>query len=181
MALRTGVAIPMGMAYSRNATVPVVPAGAASLGDVAGLQVPFILDIGGKPERHIFVGGYLGFGVGSSAGAFSTACSSCGATTKIIGAEVYYSILPDDRVNPWIGYGLGYSWLSAGSGAPEIDLHGFDLARLTFGVDFRLSRTIGLGPYIDYTVGVYTYANGDIHERAVHEWLTIGPRFVLLP
>jgi hypothetical protein len=179
MAIRTGVAFPMGMAYSRSAPTP--SAATASMGDVTGAQIPIILDIGGKPERHVFVGGYVGFGFGGTAGALGAACNSCGVASRVLGAEVFYSILPDDWVNPWVGYGLGFSWLSAGDGVPELDLHGFDLARLTFGIDFRLSRTIGLGPYVDYDVGIYSYANGDIHGRAVHEWLVVGPRFVLLP
>jgi hypothetical protein len=191
MAIRTGLAFPMGMAYSKTAGDPGLPAAAASLGDVAGVQVPIILDIGGKPDRHVFVGGYLGFGLGSSAGAFGSACSSCAATTASLGAQVHYAILPDEWVNPWVGYGLGFSWFSAGSAPNEVDLRGFDFARLTLGVDFRLSRTLGIGPFVDFDVGVYDsrtidaprgrFADGDIHGRTIHEWLVIGPRFVLFP
>jgi hypothetical protein len=194
MALRTGLAIPLGSAKSGDPSDLTAPAARSSLPDLVGWQIPIMLDIGGKPDPHVFIGGYLGFSVGQPAGALGNICSAefdCLATTTRLGAEVIYSILPDDWVDPWVGYGIGYSWLSAGSSPNFVSLRGWEFAHVLAGVDFRLSRSLGVGPFVDYALGIYgdrhvespagTLFDGDIHGRSLHDWLLIGPRFVFFP
>jgi hypothetical protein len=56
------------------------------------------------------------------------------------------------------------------------------------GVDFRLTRVFGVGPFADLTVGQYsttsvdgTSADVPSDQKAAHLWLTIGARFVFFP
>lgn len=65
------------------------------------------------------------------------------------------------------------------------------------GVDFRLDRVFGLGPFVDFSLGEYTgylfspgeYSSDeppdrsyqDIPEKALHEWLMLGIRGVFFP
>jgi hypothetical protein len=58
------------------------------------------------------------------------------------------------------------------------------------GLDFRLSRTFGIGPVVDFSFGQYrtlsVEVNGEtteaaIQNKALHEWLLIGVRLVLFP
>jgi hypothetical protein len=59
------------------------------------------------------------------------------------------------------------------------------------GVDFRLNRIIGLGPFIDFSLGRYTTAtiddgvtakrDGSIAKPALHEWFMVGARMVFFP
>jgi hypothetical protein len=194
MTIRTGLAIPLGLA-KRSAGGDVTAPGARSqLDEIVGWQIPVTLEIGGKPDPHIFIGGYTGIALGEPAGALGQICTdtaSCLATNIQLGAEILYSFMPDGWVNPWLGYGFGFSWLTAGDKTNEVNLHGLELAHVLGGVDFRLTRTLGIAPYLDYSVGVYshrfvtalgsTLVDGDIHGRAVHQWLVIGPRFVFFP
>jgi hypothetical protein len=57
--------------------------------------------------------------------------------------------------------------------------------------DFRLSRVFGLGPFVGFPLGQYSRYHiegitnvtqeGDIAEKALHEWFTIGLRTVFFP
>lgn len=59
------------------------------------------------------------------------------------------------------------------------------------GLDFRLGRVFGLGPFIDFSVGEYfrahidigdsTAIDGTLAQTAVHEWLAFGVRGVFFP
>src|SRR5262249_52435268 len=113
LALRTGYAIPMG-----------------SLHELIGGHVPVLVDIGGKPDRHVFIGGFIGFGYGGTENALSRACDDCVAGSFHIGAQIHYAILPDEWVNPWFGYGFGFSSLGADYGPTTIRLRSFDFAHL---------------------------------------------------
>jgi hypothetical protein len=190
MALRTGFSIPMGKAH-----------GSAG-GDMSNLfswQVPLLVEIGGKPNRFLFVGGYLGLGFGGTAGDLEATCSSSGTTCTAIsargGVEIQYHILPDSTANPWIGYGIGYESagvsMTSGGQTGSISDNGFEFANFMGGVDFRLSRTFGIGPFLSLSIGQYrkyrseilgtVKIEGDISEKATHEWLSAGARFVFFP
>lgn len=198
MAFRTGLAFPIGNVQSGELSTRgddlLVAGGRSSFGELVGPQLPLMLDIGGKPNKHVFIGGYIGLGLGLAAGALQKDCErlgrDCRSLSFRLGAQIHYAIAPDDRLNPWVGYGLGIARLDVGDGGFEAGFRGFDFGRFMAGLDIRLSRTIGLGPYIDYTVGKYAarnveasgaFVDRDIDGRTFHYWLTIGPRLVLLP
>jgi hypothetical protein len=180
MDIRTGYSLPMG-SYWKN----------ADLSDVASGQVPFIFDIGGKVIPALFVGGYFGLGFGGAGGTSADSCkangASCSAVAFHLGVEAQYHILPAGQVNPWVGYGLGYESLGAASSKNGVttssSVGGFEFARLMGGVDFRLTRVFGVGPFVDLSMATYSSgSNGvTIQDTAMHQWLTFGARFVFFP
>jgi len=184
MDIRTGYSIPMGNAFKGR-----------KLSDVSSGQVPIILDIGGKLIPELFVGGYFGLAFGGAGGKSSDQCeashASCATVGLSLGVEAQYHILPNNSVNPWIGYGLGFQSLGMGAkvngNTDTSSFSGFEFARFMAGADFRLNRVFGVGPFVDLSMASYsTYKDdgGDsteIPETALHEWLTLGVRFVFFP
>jgi hypothetical protein len=163
-----------------------------------GWQLPLIVDIGGKLDPHVFLGAYAGLGIGGAGSEVSKTCTggvSCASATFRAGVQIQYHFSPDESVNPWIGYGIGIESTAIsmeGNGKKaSLGLTGFEYGHFIAGFDFRVSRTFGVGPFIDLAVGKYSnehieVANGNttdasIQEKAMHEWLTIGPRFVFFP
>jgi hypothetical protein len=190
MALRTGFAIPMGKANGGDR---------GDMSNIFSGQVPLFVEIGGKPNRFLFIGGYLGLGFGGTAGDLETICSSSGTTCTAIsaraGAEIQYHFMPDGTANPWIGYGIGYESagvsMTSGGQTGTVSDNGFEFANFMGGVDFRLSRTFGIGPFLALSIGQYrkyryevlgaVKQEGDIADQAVHEWISAGGRFVFFP
>jgi len=184
MDIRTGYAIPLGDAFKDG-----------KLSDITSGQVPIIVDIGGKAIPQLFLGGYLGLGFGGAGGKASDQCealnATCASVSFNLGVEAQYHILPQNSVNPWIGYGLGFQSLAMGrkvnGDTVTGSFSGFEFARLMGGVDFRLNRVFGVGPFVDLSMAKYgSYKDDDdnshdIPETALHEWLTLGVRFVFFP
>lgn len=134
---------------------------ARPMSDELRFQLPLLIDIGAKVTRHLFLGGYTGM----------TFADGMGAR---LGAELQIHFAPTHFSNPWIGYGFGYEW---GDG-----IRGPEYARFMFGVDLRFSRSFGLGPFVDLTLGRYTHEDGNaIPETRGHEWFTLGLRVVAFP
>ncbi|MEO7109637.1 MAG: hypothetical protein ABI183_04280 [Polyangiaceae bacterium] len=179
MSLRTGYALPMGSSV-----------GGQKMSQDFGGQVPFLIDIGGKIHPNIFIGGNLGLNVG---GCGDLVANDCATVSLRIGAEIIFSILPRNRVNPWVGYGIGLeaSGISVNNGTQSISLFGPEYGHFLGGVDFRVNRVFGIGPFLDYGIGEYTSAsvtaNGITQDgtfttgKTLHEWLTLGAKFTFFP
>ena len=178
MAIRTGYSVPFGKVRT-----------GANMSDTVSGQVPILLDIGGKLIPELFLGGYLGLAFGGAAGTSKDLCPNCTAAALHLGIEAQYHFLPRGSVNPWLGYGLGFESLALADDA-SIGWGGFQFARLMAGVDFRINRIFGVGPFADLAMGTYSKQNTeirgvtineDIGETAMHQWLTFGVRFVFFP
>lgn len=189
MALRTGVSIPFGKASGDDDD---------SMSDLFSAQVPLIIDVGGKLGEYVFLGGYLGLGVGGVAGQTSDLCDAanakCLSTTVRIGVQAQVHFAPAEKVNPWLGYGIGWEASSVAIRNDGVDssvsTSGPEFAHFMGGVDFRLSRTVGIGPFVDMSLGQYSRirietdefgASGDVDKKALHGWLTLGARLVFFP
>lgn len=187
MAIRGGAAIPFGEIAKNQ-----------KLNDVFGPQAAFSLDIGGKVIPNLFIGGYLGLNIGGAGGKAGDVCSSnnltCTSATIRLGVEAQYHILPDGKINPWVGYGIGIE--SSGLGQSKngqtvtVTATGWEFAHLMAGADFRISKTFGIGPVVDFSIAQYSRtatsgglgdSSSDIKDKTLHEWLTIGARLVLFP
>lgn len=190
LALRTGVSIPFGK---------YVDSSSANMSDFVSPQIPLLVDIGGKIGRYVFVGGYLGVGVGGAAGTASDACdrtnASCASVSLRLGPQVLFFFMPDRKVDPWVGYGIGFESTALGRSTDRLDtalgFAGFEFAHFMGGVDFRINRIFGVGPFADFALGSYTrYSiqndpgpddDGSVDDAALHGWLTFGARFVFFP
>lgn len=179
IAVRTGFSIPYGTAVND-----------VELGDNYGVQVPVMADIGAKITPHVFLGGYLGAAFGGVAGGQARACErqgpgrggvSCSALRAMFGFEFQYHVLPDRKVNPWFGAGVGWEILQLSYGGTTTAVSGFEFLRPMGGVDFRLSRVVGVGPFADFTLARYVTSSGTIDSAGMHGWFTLGARVVFFP
>jgi hypothetical protein len=190
MAVRSGYSLPFGRVQGG-------PGGKMS--DLVTGQVPLFIELGGKPIKPVFIGGYLGFAAGAVAGDMDDRCDTddldCAALSFRLGIEAQYHILPHEDLNPWVGYGIGVESLVIGIAKGDEDgsiTHtGFEFARFMAGVDYRINRTIGLGPFADFTMSQYSRyrvdapviedTEGSHDDKALHYWLTLGARVVFFP
>jgi hypothetical protein len=192
MAVRTGLSFPVGS---------ISGAQGDSMSHDFATQVPLFLEAGAKVHPMIFLGAYTALSLGGGSSAFSDAqgCGkngrSCLTSTLRIGLEVQVHFQPAERMNPWIGYGIGFESASASAngGGPEASesFTGFELARFAGGLDFRLSHVFGIGPFVELPFGTYSHAHvqaangqtadGSITNTALHVWPTIGVRGVFFP
>lgn len=189
MALRPGIAVPLGSTQKD-----------VSQSDVFGSQFAAAADFGVKLNDNFFVGGYIGIGIGGAGGKTAQACDAakadCSAVSARIGAEVQYHILPQGKINPWVGYGIGFESSGTSQKVNAFTISttrsGFELAHLMAGADFRISKDFGVGPVVDFSVGRYSKASvsgdlgagadkSEIKDGAWHEWLTLGMRLTVFP
>jgi hypothetical protein len=114
--------------------------------------------------------------------------------TTRLGGEVLYSFLPRASANPWIGYGIGFSAASVEIAdavqSAKINLYGVEWAHLMAGVDFRPSAAIGLGGFVDLTMGTFQSLYDPVADmtrdipgdsQRAHAWMNVGGRVVLFP
>jgi hypothetical protein len=190
MGLRTGYAVPLGK---------LAGGARGDMSDFTTGQVPIFVEIGGKIVPNFFLGGYLGLGFGGAAGFMDSVCTgsnlTCVAVGVRFGIEAQYHVVPAGKVNPWIGYGFGFESLgvsgSRGGNTQTVSVSGLEYAHFMGGVDFRLSRIVGLGPIVDFSMGQYSKVRSeatgeptvddDIADQAAHQWLSLGLRVVFFP
>jgi hypothetical protein len=195
----TAVAFPFGAATAGRAD---------ALSARYGWQwVPFEIGLGAKVIDELYVGAYLSLGVGAEGSDAPTKrrCEaghdidddvSCSSVTVHAGLEARYSFMPAESMNAWLGYGVGITTASqsisdAGRYDETSTAQGIDFARLSGGLDFRFGRGFGLGPFAVASIGRYSHArttinnvvtfSGDIDNPAMHAWVSLGMRMVILP
>ena len=57
------------------------------------------------------------------------------------------------------------------------------------GVDFRVARAFGIGPFVDVSVAQYSSGkitgditkDGDITDKALHTWISLGAKVTFFP
>jgi Outer membrane protein beta-barrel domain len=189
LSLNAGFALPLGNATGGN--------NSTSMSDVINFAVPFGIQLGYRIGGVVFIGGTFSYGAfGSPSSSSFTACSnsgvSCHSSFLRGGVSAQWHPLGSRGLDPYVGLGLGYEWLNvsvSGNGADSSGQYGgFAWLDIPFGVDFRLSKAIRLGPYADFNLGEYRTANisspssvsGNISPKAIHFWLSFGVRIVFL-
>ena len=153
LAVTQSLAIPMGQRQP-----------GMSEGETYGVQFPFIVDLGGRPIPHLYIGGFAGLALGGGPSGLSADLR--------LGADAKYFFMPDRKLDPWAGLALGYEGQANGEDDSDaaVEFH------IMGGLDFRLSHVFGVGPFADLSLGTYGGADG-----AVHAWLQLGARLVLFP
>ncbi len=170
------------------------------LSDTVSSVIPLQLDVGYFLSSNLYVGGSFQYGIASLADGDS-ACEdgelSCSVSQMRFGVNLAYHFAPESMINPWVGVGVGYETLSLGLSGETNDIEveatstakGFEFANAQGGVDFRVSDTLSVGPFVTVTVAQYAStstrieADGeseeestDIEEKALHGWLYGGVR-----
>jgi hypothetical protein len=185
LALRPGIAIPFGDAGKGDA-----------MSDIVSPSIPLFIDVGGKFIPELFLGAYFGFAGGLPAGLTDDLCQESGGGCLVanlhFGIEIQGHMMPRSQVDPWVGYGFGFETLgvseSSNGAFKSFGYAGLEFGRLMAGVDFRLTRVFGVGPFADLAIAQYSTTSvagnsGDLasDQKAAHLWLTIGARFVFFP
>jgi hypothetical protein len=195
---RLGYGIPMGEASED-----------ADLSDRISGMVPLQLDLGYRVSPAFSIGGYVMYGVGFPGDDLSRICdaaedfpggsASCSARDVRLGVQAQYHFQPKKKLDPWLGAGFGYEWLTLGSdlsgGGLREDsstgVKGWEFINLQAGLDFKVAPGLALGPFLSFSIAEYssfsfscsgnacggiTSASGDIDNEASHQWLLLGVR-----
>lgn len=169
--------------------------------------VPLDIGLGAKVMEPLYVGAYINLGVGAEGSDSKTEgrCEagdgveddmSCSSVTWHAGFEAQYTFSPAQSMSGWLGYGAGITTGSqtisdAGRYSETSTARGYDYARVSGGLSFRLTKGFGLTPFAMVTIGQYTHTRTEIHnivkfsgaisDTALHAWLTLGLRVVIFP
>ncbi len=92
-----------------------------------------------------------------------TAERSSSARGLTPGVAATYHIMPYQRTDPWVQIGTGYRflWENHEVGTPSVMTHGFELAKLTIGVDIRVDKDVALAPVLGADVGLPLWQSTD--------------------
>jgi len=155
----------------------------SKLSDLTVAQIPVWLDVGYMVVPQLMLGIYAQYALVGGGHEFTGSGSGIR-----LGIQAQYHPMEGGRWDPWFGLGTGYEILqtSAAYGDAGVTVKGFEFANLQAGLDLRLGRSWGLGLFVSYSLGQYSsmstsgsYAggqSGEIGEKALHEWLTVGLR-----
>jgi hypothetical protein len=199
--LRLGVGVPLG-----NAGRDPLAGLDRNLNDLTSWRAPVWVDVGYSLSGATTVGVYGQVGTGGT----GDACTfDCDWSDIRIGAEVEWRLAPGAAVDPWLGLGLGYEWLTYrvlvsvdvpdGMGGTETlsgratERFGGPELLLQAGVDFQVEDALRIGPYASATLAQYLTdsftcegsnecpADGSIDGPAFHSWIGVGLRGAYTP
>ena len=116
---------------------------------------------------------------------------TCSGSDMRAGVEAVYGFLPDGFLNPWVSVGTGWQWtrfsLATGTQSAALTFSGWEYFNVQGGLDFNLSRTFAVGPYLGYFGGSYTSVSSSLNGvggssaidsefRAFHGWIQFGAK-----
>jgi outer membrane protein W len=148
-----------------------------SLTDLSSAGGEVTVGVGYRVDRRFAVGVY-GSGSKYATGDFSNGADVWSATA---GVQGNVHLLPDDDWDPWVGLGSGWRghWVKSGTGTDS--RQGWDIARLTAGVDYRVSSEFAVSPYVgagltafftQELAGQQSFSN--VQSPNVNVWLFAG-------
>ena len=164
-------------------------------------QFPIGFQIGGDVTPALFVGAYGTFAPGGVGSVVDSTCQTgalnCSSISFHGGVAVEYRFNVPESFQPWIGYGFGYetnslSESSSLSGtAGWLTASGWEFGRFRAGVDFLPASIVGLGIFGEVSLGQYNHIqaqsaeglsyDGDVSQKAFHEWFSFGIRVRVMP
>ncbi len=100
------------------------------------------------------------------------------------GIEATFHAAPYEHADPWVSVGAGYRmlWEVPGGSAPSTLTHGFELAKVSIGVDLRPSEDIALSPMIGADLDMFSWRSptgGEmtaLSDRGVNAFVFAGLR-----
>lgn len=153
--------------------------GGTSVKDMTAGQAALQVDLGWRIDPRWSVGAFTRYGIALVNGCTDNV--SCSGHDLRLGVEGQLHLLPGSAIDPWIGLGAGYEWLSLSSSTSAVDTEvtfkGPTFALLDVGADYRVSDTVGVGPYLEASAGQFrsTGSSGLARKRA-HLWVGLGVR-----
>ncbi len=183
--LRTGYAIPFGSLAGSTAG-----ASSPNVSDFISGDIPIWIDAGYRlPSPNLFLGAYFQYGLGFNGSQLSPNGTNCNCSTNVVmyGLQAHYHFMPDQTIDPWVGYGIGMESANvSGQNSTGGSYSGWDYAIFQVGADYRgLVDNLSVGPMVMFGLGQYNNASvsqggqsasNSIPNQALHEWLTLGIR-----
>jgi hypothetical protein len=207
LGVRLGVGLPLGDATG---------AAADGLSSIISAEVPVWFDAGYRFTPNWFLGayfmygfGFLGSGATDTNGAIAVALGapcgqlslSCSIHDMRAGIDAAFHILPEGRLDPWLGLGVGYEWL--GGNISYVDVNnvnqsfgvgdkGWEFVNIQAGLDIKkVFPNLGFGPFAaltfseyssaevpsgNQTTGIISSSSVSVQNTSLHEWLMFGVR-----
>lgn len=199
--LRLGLGVPVGKAGED------LLGAERDLNDLTPWRAPVWVDVGYAVSGAATIGAYAQIG----AGAVGDSCQGdCDWSDVRAGVQAEWRFVPGAAVNPWLGVGVGWEWLSFrqliraevpdGMGGTEpasgrvSERFGGPEAMLQGGVDFQVEDALRIGPYASATLSQYLTdsfectpatdlcpAGSSIEGSAFHSWIGVGLRGAYTP
>jgi hypothetical protein len=191
MGARAGVSFPFGSSIHDK-----------PLSNQVGPSFPLTFELGvrlfGRYELAV-VGQYaLGTISSTNVSGCYTGNNACSSSIGQLGLEFLYHPLGMARIDPFVGIGFGYEWLIARATVQgkdnDLAVSGWNWVVAQTGVEFPIGSIFRIGPYAMVSVGQYQNSSytvitasgplsgtSPIAQQAVHLWLSIGIRMVVLP
>jgi outer membrane protein W len=126
-----------------------------TLGDLSSAGGELTLGVGYRINPYLMIGAY-GSGAKYATGSFTSGADIWTATA---GLQANYHFLPAADFDPWVGLGAGWrgQWISHGGTDSRL---GWDIGKLTAGVDYRVTSEFAVSPYVG--VGVTTFLTQEL-------------------
>jgi len=191
-AVNPGFGVSLRLAYGVPAGMTTDAAG-DDLSRVLSGSLPIQLDLGYRFTPHVSVAVFGQYGFGFTGSDLDSVCAStgvnCSGRVVRAGVEGFWHFMPGNHVDPWLGLGLGYEWMTVtaeqGGVSADFSAHGWEFLNLQVGADWLVARSFGLGPFLQVSFSQYGTQEAsqggqsqsqDIQNTAVHEWVQIGLR-----
>jgi hypothetical protein len=204
LGLRTGFGVPFGRYAHVRQLGTLRDTDVNALSDDAYGAIPLWLDIGYRLTPRLLLGVYAMYGfvlpkAGAATDPLGGGCPEgldCSGAGVRFGLQGQYHFSPAAPLDPWLGLGLGYEWITShvegqAFGFPidvETEHGGLELVHLQGGVDVRLSPAFTLGPFAALSVMQYMRCSATLDgedttcrlpDAAWHGWLVFGVRGAL--
>jgi hypothetical protein len=161
----------------------------AKMSDGIKSMIPIWIDAGYRIDENLFAGLYFQYGLVQLADDACPDGADCSGSNIRVGVQGQYHLMPAESFDPWLGLGIGYEMnsykVSAGGQEATGSTSGFEFLNIQAGGDFAVSEGVAIGPFLSFSLGQYSKAKvemggntieGDIEEKAMHQWLVLGVR-----
>jgi len=164
------------------------------------LSPQFLMEVEGGLRFSPWVMGSLlmDIGVGDVGSVRRSDCRvnhvSCAAATVRFAIQLRYAFTPLSAQTGWVAIGTGFEATSLSNGqtsnsANDLTYSGWEVARLSVGVDLRASHELGWGLFLTGGFGRYDHVDVPsvsnrpltISPTANHTWVQGGIRLILWP
>ncbi|MFN2547792.1 MAG: hypothetical protein ABR567_10195 [Myxococcales bacterium] len=148
-----------------------------SLTDLSSAGGELSVGIGYRIDKRFLIGAY---GSGSK---YSTADFTFGGDiwSATAGVQADVHLLPDGEWDPWVSLGTGWRGYWVNKFGSIDSRHGWDIARLQAGVDYRVSPEFAIAPYVgaglttfltQELAGQHSFSN--VQSPNVNVWVFAG-------